>query len=119
MRLLKRILPFLVSLVVTPFALWAGLFSAGMGHGNYVIVTLLFPFTILGAICWQALLHPPFGDSEPRDTIMLVSALIQFPIYGLLFSIVKRKALLAITILVLQVILFAFTFGLGYRTGFL
>ena len=113
---LQKFIPFGVSLVATPIALLLGLFSAGAGHGNYIIATLLFPFTVLGFVLSAG---PPYGDSEPKDTILIASAIIQFPIYGLLFSIVSKRILLAIIIGLTHFVLFVVTFFLAYRTGFL
>jgi len=54
-RLLARLIPFGVSLVVTPFLLFAGLVSAGMGHGNFVVAKLLFPYIFCIRISFQFL----------------------------------------------------------------
>ena len=78
-------IPVGVSFVVTPFLLFLGFVSSGMGHGNYFLAKVLFPFTMLSTV--------PFGRIN-RPFIML--ALVQYPLYGLLLGVanLKREALI-------------------------
>jgi hypothetical protein len=110
--------PFLISIIATPFLVLVGIASAGAGHGSYVFATLLFPFTILSLVLRLMIFHPPQGDS-PSDLLFLLSALLQFPVYGAVMSIVKRKLILAAIIGAVHLILFVIIIGLAYRAGFL
>ncbi len=112
-------LPFFLSVIATPFLFLAGLLSAGAGHGDYIAAIILFPYPLLSAVLRQAIFHPPFGDSQPFDTVFLLLAVIQFPIYGLLISLVKRKLIFIIVIGILHLVFSAITFWLAISTGFL
>jgi len=47
MRLVDRLIPFGISLILTPFALLAGFLSAGAGEGNWILAKGLFPYAFL------------------------------------------------------------------------
>jgi energy-converting hydrogenase Eha subunit A len=97
MGVVKRLLPLWFSLMLTPIAIFVGLWSVGAGEGNYVVATILFPFSIItGVIIRPIFSCPEFGDCFPRDAVWLASAVFQFPIYGLLFTFIYRKVPLII-----------------------
>ena len=73
---LRRHLCLLLCIGATPVALCAGVLSGGAGHGSYVFAKLLFPFTMA--------LTPAFGDIIVAPLIVL--AVVQYPIYGLLLD---------------------------------
>lgn len=96
----------------------AGYVSGGLGHGDYVFATLLFPYTLLSSILRQVIFHPRFGDS-PFDLIFFGSAILQFPVYGLILSLVSRKALVGVVIGIVHLVVVALSFWLANKTGFL
>ena len=106
-------MPFAISLILTPFALWIGLVSAGAGHGNYILAILLFPFTLLATILIE---HPA---PSSYDTWLIGSAMVQFPVYGLIFSLVGRRKLVAIILGGLHICLFVVTYYLARKWHFL
>jgi hypothetical protein len=115
-----RFVPFWISLIVTPVAVFLGLVSVGAGEGNYVVATLLFPFTIITTVITRPIFScGEFGDCFPRDAIWLASAVFQFPIYGLLFTLIERQVLLAILLVLIHIscfICFWLYFGtLGFK----
>jgi hypothetical protein len=59
--------------------------SGGVGHGNYGLFVLLFPFASIAAVALDHLLN----STAP----MILVAVLQFPCYGLLlgFAITKRR----------------------------
>lgn len=65
-----------VSIAVTPVALFLGLVSTGAGHGDYFLAKLLFPYSMLSTVA--------FGEI---NLIFLVISLVQFPIYGLILAV--------------------------------
>ena len=76
--------PFGVSLLATPVCLLLGLASAGVGHGDYRLAMVLFPFTMLSAFAFNSITIP-----------FIIVAVIQFPLYGILvgFANVRHKGL--------------------------
>jgi hypothetical protein len=70
----------MLSLVATPFFLFVGAASAGMGHGNYFFTKILFPFTMLSTVFWGSITNP-----------FITLAVLQYPFYGLLVGIVNAK----------------------------
>ena len=75
MELLRRFAPFAVSVLFTPVALGLGIMSAGAGHSNYFLAKILFPYTMLSTVSYDAI------------TISFIFiAVVQYPIYGLILS---------------------------------
>ena len=66
----------MISIIVTPIALVFGLFSAGGGHGNYVLARILFPWTMLSTASTDSITDPFFA-----------LAVAQFPIYGVALAV--------------------------------
>jgi hypothetical protein len=107
MRLSDKFRPFLISLIATPLLLLVGLISGGSGHGDYILATLLFP--IANTIRVAAILLfvcPEYGDCFPRDAVLMLSAVLQYPAYGLLFSLIERKGLFAIILAAIHICFF-------------
>ena len=112
---MRRLIPFIISLLVTPILLFLGLWSMGMGHGNYILAVLLFPFPII--TMWLSSGYftcPEYGDCYPRDSVLIMIAVLQFPIYGALFSLISKKGILA-TLLVLLHLSFFVAFWVYFR----
>lgn len=65
----------IVGICATPVALSIGGFSAGAGHGGYLLAKLLFPFTMLSTVTVGSITMPLF-----------LLALAQFPTYGWLIG---------------------------------
>jgi hypothetical protein len=105
-------MPFAISLILTPFALFIGLVSAGAGHGNYILAILLFPFTLLALIL---VAHPAPSN---YDVWLFGSAAAQFPMYGILFSLIGRKKLLTSVIALIHTFLFVVIFYLARKWDF-
>ena len=80
MKAIRSWKPFIFSIVATPFALLAGLFSAGAGHGNYFVAKIVFPYTILSTIFFHSITIP-----------FLLLAIAQFPLYGIVLSFFSGK----------------------------
>jgi hypothetical protein len=106
---LYRSAPTGISLLLTPFLLLLGVWSAGAGHGNFALVVFLFPFPIFfGFLITPFFTCPEFGDCFPRDTLVFAIAIVQFPIYGLLFSLLWKRAIyLAILLAIIHLAFFA------------
>ena len=67
--------PFVVSLVATPFFLFAAVASAGAGHGSYFLAKVLFPFTMLSTLVFGSVTAPA-----------IALAVLQFPFYGFILG---------------------------------
>ena len=94
----------IVGVVVTPIAVIAAMISGGAGHGDYVAAQVLYPVPIL--------LSDLLGDfSLP----LIVLALAQFPMYGVLGGSFWLKGL--IWILVIHFIAVTICFS-GFVSGF-
>lgn len=72
--------PIVISLVVTPIALFVGLASAGAGHGNYFLTKVLFPYTMLSTVWFESILEPFF-----------LVAIFQFPVYGIILALGRKR----------------------------
>lgn len=83
--------PIIVSIVLTPIALFLGLASAGAGHGNYFVAKLLFPYTMLST-----------AFLDEINLFFLILALIQFPLYGcaVAFGVVTERVRIVYLLLV-------------------
>lgn len=84
--------PILISLILTPIALLLGYISVGAGHGDYVIATILFPYSIL-----FILIQTP----EVLDAFIFIPTVLQFPFYGVLIALGKLKDKLSLVSLAL------------------
>jgi hypothetical protein len=113
MDMIKKLLPFWISILATPVFCLIALFSAGMGHGDYLLAMLLFPFTLLATVFVQHPAAPSF------DYFLYGSALLQYPVYGIIFSFVNSKRLLAVVLVLMHVCLFAVNYYLAYKWNFL
>jgi hypothetical protein len=67
--------PVIVCLLLTPVCLLLGIGSAGVGHGDYVLARILFPYTMLSALLFDKITAP-----------FVLLAIIQFPAYGLILG---------------------------------
>ncbi len=92
MRVAHKWTPVLVSLLATPlFLLWAVIFAGG-GHGSYLPAKILFPYAMLLAIPRRRIILPFF--------LLLVA---QYPLYGILYSLVRGRRLRVLLTLVLVI----------------
>ena len=91
-------LPVISFLAATPVCLLLGIASGGVGHGDYVLARILFPFTMLSAVAFDTIAAPS-----------IALALVQFPLYGIFLGAanVKGKMLPASAILLAAHALFA------------
>lgn len=80
MGLVKRLVPFWISLGATPFAMLGGFMSAGAGHGDYLLAKILFPFTMLSTVFLHSI-----------TSSFIVFAIFQFPVYGLILSFFDER----------------------------
>jgi len=80
MKSSKPFLSLVIALVITPVFLFAGLASAGAGHGDYLWAKVLFPFTLLS-----------FRVSGTITNPFMAFAIVQFPLYGFILSIANVK----------------------------
>ena len=85
--------PFLVSVVATPFFLFAAAASAGAGHGSYLLAKILFPFTMLSTLVFGSIIVPA-----------IAVAIIQFPFYGFILGRATLKGSLLVRSVALLVI---------------
>lgn len=67
---------------MTPLFLFFGLVSTGAGHGDYILATILFPYSTI-LIFGLGNLSPAF--------IVIALAIIQFPAYGLTLGVASEK----------------------------
>jgi hypothetical protein len=66
--------PFLVlGILIAPIALCIGLYSAGFGHDDYIAARLILPFACAST-----------GTYFGAGFVVLIAALLQWPVYGLL-----------------------------------
>jgi hypothetical protein len=81
----------LLGVAVTPVAALLAVWSAGAGHGHYVLARLLFPYSML--------LTRATDDSLTLPLLAL--GLVQWPLYGALlgFAASRGRALLAAILL--------------------
>jgi len=85
--------PFIVSLILTPILLAVAAVSGGVGHGNYTVAVILFPFAAIAVV----VLDHFFDSTIP----MIVIAMLQFPIYASLLSISRVRVSERIVIIAL------------------
>lgn len=102
---------------MTPFALFIALVSVGAGEGNYILATVLFPYTIFPLVLSVFYFQQPVSGTV--EAFLLFFTAIQFPVYGLIFSLTNRRVLLATLLVAIHICVFVITFVLAYRSGFL
>jgi hypothetical protein len=84
-------LPLVASLVLTPICLLLGIASGGVGHGDYVLARILFPYTMLSALLFDVISAP-----------FILLAVLQFPLYGFaLGKAAERKRFLLVFLILL------------------
>ena len=64
-------------LLFTPLAFVLAVLSAGAGHGNYAFARLFFPFSMLATRVTEDVITTP----------LILVALAQFPMYGILMDL--------------------------------
>ena len=77
--------PIIFSFVATPLCLFIAMIFAGAGHGNYFLVKLLFPYTMLSTLSFESITIPS-----------LILAIAQIPLYGLFLGLANEKNKLAL-----------------------
>lgn len=75
--------PIITSLLLTAILLPVAAVSGGVGHGNYTLAIILFPYAALAVV----VLDHFFNSTIP----MILIATLQFPLYGTLISISRGK----------------------------
>jgi hypothetical protein len=93
MKTPRFLIPVILSLVATPFLLFAGIASGGAGHGNYFLAKVFFPFTMLSTLIFGSIIGP-----------FIALAVVQYPLYGLLLGAANEKRKGAIYALALAII---------------
>jgi hypothetical protein len=84
----------LLSLIATPFALLLGLWSAGAGHGDYVLAAILFPYTLLST-----------AMNDTISSAFVTVAVFQFPVYGVILAFAgQRRNIVAMMLVCLHVV---------------
>jgi len=92
MKTLEFWKPIIVSLIVTPLALFAGGVSAGGGHGDFVWLKILFPYSLLQAFIFQSV------------ALSFLLAIVQFPVYGIILAYTGKRRSFGLTGLILTVV---------------
>ena len=91
--------PIIISLLLTAILLPVAAVSGGVGHGNYTLAIVLFPYAALAVV----VLDRVFNSTLP----MILIATLQFPLYGTLISIGRgrvRERVVVIAILTLHAV---------------
>ena len=91
--LLRRWLPLIVSVILTPVALVLGFLSAGSGHGNYLLAKIIFPYTMLSTVLFNSITSP-----------FLLVAAAQLPMYGLILSLADKRRVVVYTLPVIHIL---------------
>ncbi len=68
-------------LLINPLALIVAVWSGGVGHGDYFLAKILYPYTMLSTHLLGDMITLPFA----------IFALLQMPIYGSIFSFSVKK----------------------------
>jgi hypothetical protein len=104
-------IPIIASLIATPICLFLGFASGGAGHGDYILATILFPYSVL-LIFTLGLVIPSFITA----TLMIV----QFPVYGIILGFAtKRRRMRSWAIILLIVHVLGVIAGLSLRSRFM
>jgi hypothetical protein len=80
MKKIEFWIPILISIVITPFCLLLALGSAGAGHGDYFLIKIFFPYTMISTIYLNSITLP-----------FIILGIIQFPLYGIIIAIAIKK----------------------------
>jgi hypothetical protein len=91
--------PIIASLLLTAILLAVAAVSGGVGHGNYTLAIILFPYAAVAVV----VLDHFFDSTVP----MIIVATLQFPLYGTLISIGRgrvRERIVIIAILTLHAV---------------
>lgn len=91
--------PIITSLLLTAILLAVAAVSGGVGHGNYTLAIVLFPYAALAVV----VLDHFFTSTIP----MILIATLQFPLYGTLISISRGRVsdrIVVIALLALHVV---------------
>ena len=105
--------PLTVSLVATPLCLLLGFASAGAGHGDYVLATILFPYSAFLIFFFGGWVAP---------FVSIAIAVAQFPLYGIILEVASGKRRLrpwAACLLVVHTLAAIACFAVRIRNGFL
>ncbi|RAZ88668.1 hypothetical protein DPM33_22040 [Mesorhizobium hawassense] len=97
----------LVGLCATPIALLLALFSAGSGHGDYVLARVLYPIPTLATLM----------TNKTITGLSVGLALVQFPAYGAFVAPGSRTRCLALILVHAVAIAAAFSGVLDYFEG--
>lgn len=87
---------FIGSTLIGAGLLYVALAAARVGHGTYVPAMMAFPFATLSAAAFEGSIPP-----------LVILAIVQFPLYGLILwigLIRKRLGIVATTLIVLHVL---------------
>jgi hypothetical protein len=87
-QFLTRWTPFIISLILTPVAFSIGSISVGAGEGNAVLAKILFPYMFLG-FAVRSLISDEVAIII--GTFLFLISLIQYPVYGLVLSLLDNK----------------------------
>lgn len=103
--------PLVLSIIVTPLALVLGLFSAGGGHGNYVLARILFPYTMLSTAAYGSI-----------TDLFFAVAIAQFPVYGVALAVAAlfrqmRAGLIVLLVIHMVTVVLSFMFQSSNFTG--
>lgn len=85
--------PVIASLLATPVCLFLGLVSGGVGHGDYVLARILFPYTMLAALLFEEIAAP-----------LILLAVVQFPLYGVILGTAAKRGRSGAALLVVLVV---------------
>ena len=85
--------PLICTLVLAPLFILIAIASAGVGHGNYFLAKMLFPYTMLSTIVFDEITAP-----------FLILGIVQFPIYGLILGLMNRRRALVPALIGLSIL---------------
>ena len=91
--------PIIISLLLTAILLPVAAVSGGVGHGNYTLAIVLFPYAALAVVVLDHFFN--------STILMIIIATLQFPLYGTLISIGRGKVsdrILVMALLALHVV---------------
>ena len=98
---------FLVGLGITPIAFFLALYSAGAGHGDYVLARLLYPVPMLATLLTDTTI----------TGLSIGLAALQFPAYGAFVAGASSSRGLALGVFHLVAIAAAFSGALASFSG--
>ncbi|TPN86466.1 hypothetical protein FJ987_06405 [Mesorhizobium sp. CU2] len=97
----------ILGLCTTPFALLLALFSAGSGHGDWVLARVLYPIPMLVTLL----------TNNTVTSLSVGLAVVQFPAYGVFVALGGRGRWLALGVVHAIAVLAAFSGVLDYFEG--